>query len=89
METTLKHLDYMNELLMQRNWLGGEKFSLADIVAASHISVLDFLNDIPWHYSQPVKDWYSLIKSRPSFRAILNDYVQGFSPPAHYTDLDF
>jgi glutathione S-transferase len=84
-----KHLDYMTELLMKRNWLGGETFSLADIVAASHISVLDFLNDIPWQHSKEIKQWYSLVKSRPSFRGLLTDYVQGFNPPEHYTNLDF
>lgn len=84
-----KHLDYMAILLEQRNWLGGSHFSLADIAAASHISVLDFLNDMPWQYSKQVKEWYSLVKSRPSFRELLNDYVQGFNPPSHYNDLDF
>lgn len=84
-----QHLDYISSLLEQRKWLAGEDFSLADIVAASHLSVLDFLNDMPWQHSQYVKDWYSVIKSRPSFRPLLSDYAQAFNPPAHYTDLDF
>jgi glutathione S-transferase len=29
------------------------------------------------------------MKSRPSFRAILNDRVTGVTPPPHYVDLDF
>jgi glutathione S-transferase len=29
------------------------------------------------------------MKSRPSFRAILADRVNGMSPPPHYVDLDF
>ena len=84
-----KHLDYMTGLLEQRDWLGGDSFSMADIVAASHISVLDFLNDMPWQKSRVIKDWYSLVKSRPSFRDLITDYVQGFNPPPHYGDLDF
>lgn len=84
-----KHLDYIASLLEKRNCLGGDKFSMADVAAASHISVLDFLNDMPWSHSKIIKDWYSLIKSRPSFRELLGDYVQGFNPPPHYADLDF
>ena len=84
-----KHLDYITSLLEKRNYLGGDKFSMADIAAAAHISVLDFLNDMPWSHSKIIKDWYSLVKSRPSFRELLNDYVQGFNPPPHYADLDF
>ena len=84
-----KHLDYITSLLEKRNYLGGDKFSMADIAAAAHISVLDFLNDMLWSHSKIIKDWYSLVKSRPSFRELLNDYVQGFNPPPHYADLDF
>ncbi|MFZ0100626.1 MAG: glutathione S-transferase family protein, partial [Gemmobacter sp.] len=29
------------------------------------------------------------IKSRPSFRPLLADYVTGFPPPRHYVNLDF
>jgi glutathione S-transferase len=36
-----------------------------------------------------VKEWYSLIKCRPSFRELLEDSVQGFKAPTHYADPDF
>ncbi len=39
--------------------------------------------------SEPAKDWYARIKSRPSFRPLLQDQVPGVTPPAHYADLDF
>jgi glutathione S-transferase len=29
------------------------------------------------------------MKSRPSFRGLLNDRVAGMMPPTHYADLDF
>jgi glutathione S-transferase len=29
------------------------------------------------------------MKSRPSFRALLNDRVGGLKPPPHYADHDF
>jgi glutathione S-transferase len=47
--------------------------SLADIAAASHVSVLDYFGDAPWREYPASKLWYSKIKSRPSFRPLLQD----------------
>ncbi len=83
------HLDYLGWLAETRRWLAGSNISLADFSAASHISALDFLGEIDWKISPPVREWYARMKSRPSFRAILSDRIPGFEPPAHYADLDF
>jgi len=85
----LDHLDYINFLLKERSWIAGEKFSMADISAAAQISVLDFLGDVPWDRNEKVKHWYSLIKSRPSFRQFFSDFVAGFEPAKHYKVIDF
>jgi glutathione S-transferase len=83
------HLDYMGWLLEQRRWLAGDVMTLADFAAAAHFSALDYVSDVDWDRNAAVKDWYAKIKSRPAFRSILADHVPGFSPPAHYSDLDF
>lgn len=83
------HFDYIAYLVKHRKWLAGDNFSIADISAASQISVLDYLSEVPWEHSKEVKEWYALIKSRPSFRPLLNDNLPGFTPPKHYTNLDF
>lgn len=83
------HLDYISHLLSNRNWLASEYLTMADITAAAHLSCLDYLGDVDWDYSPGAKEWYALIKSRPSFRAILEDRITGFRPPVHYTDPDF
>jgi len=83
------HLDYIAYLADRRKWLGGERFSLADIAAAAHLSVADYFGDVPWQASEPAKDWYARVKSRPSFRPLLADYIPGAPPPRHYADLDF
>ncbi|NDF11196.1 MAG: glutathione S-transferase family protein [Proteobacteria bacterium] len=83
------HLDYIAHLVKKRRWLAGDAFSFADITAAAHISVIDYLGDISWSHSQAVKDWYALVKSRPSFRPLLQDRVTGFKPPEYYEDPDF
>lgn len=83
------HLDYIGELVESRNWLAGDEISLADMAAAAHVSCLDYLGDIPWEDYGQVKDWYVRVKSRPSFRPLLGDYISGMPPPKHYADLDF
>ena len=83
------HLEYIAWLADRRTWLGGEHFSLADITAASHISIVDYLGDVPWESHPEAKDWYARVKSRPSFRPLLADHLPGAPPPRHYADLDF
>jgi len=83
------HLAYMDYLLTSRNWLAGEYLTLADISAAAHISCMDYLGDVDWDEKERVREWYALIKSRPSFRELLDDRVKGITPPSHYADPDF
>ncbi len=83
------HLEYIGWLTERRRYLAGVSFSLADIAAASHLSALDYIGDVPWDAYPPAKDWYARIKSRPSFRPLLADQIPGAPPPTHYADLDF
>ena len=85
------HFDYLEWLLEKRNWVAGEKMSLADFSAAGHISALDYVGDIDWQSKPIIKEWYAKIKSRPAFRnaGLLTDLVPGFVPAGHYSDLDF
>lgn len=83
------HLDYIAWLADRRSWLAGDRISAADIMAAAHLSTVDYMGDVPWDEHGEAKVWYARIKSRPSFRAILADTVPGISPPPHYADLDF
>lgn len=83
------HLDYIGFLTEKRNWLAGDHFSLADIAAASHLAAIDYIGDIPWEEHEAAKDWYARIKSRPSFKPILEDRVPGLAPAKHYENVDF
>lgn len=83
------HLDYIGSLADHRSWLAGEDLSIADLAAAAHLSVIDYLGDIPWMDFPIAKAWYQRIKSRPSFRPLLSDQVRGMTPPSTYADLDF
>ncbi|EMD81846.1 glutathione S-transferase family protein [Pacificimonas flava] len=84
-----QHLDYIEYLLGERRWLAGGSFSLADISAAAHLSVADYLGGLSFDGYPDAKTWYSTIKSRPSVRRLLPDRMEGLSPPQHYDKLDF
>jgi glutathione S-transferase len=83
------HLDYIGWLFDRRSWLAGKELSWADLVAAAQLSSLDYLGDVPWSKHPKAKMWYMRIKSRPSFKCILQDTVVGISPAHHYHMLDF
>jgi glutathione S-transferase len=83
------HLAYISFLAERRRWLAGDHLSAADLVAAAHLSVVDYIGDVPWEEHPGAKDWFARIKSRPSFRPLLTDRVPGVQPPDHYADLDF
>lgn len=83
------HLKYIGYLISGRNWLAGDQLTYADLAAAAHFSIIDYLGDVPWEEDETAKHWYARIKSRPSFRALLSDRVAGMAPADHYDDLDF
>ena len=67
------HLNYISYLVDRRNWLAGDNLTIADLAASAHLSTIDYLGDVPWNDYPAARDWYSRIKSRPSFRPILED----------------
>ena len=83
------HMDYMDYLLDHRAWMAGGTLSLADIAAAAHLSVADYLGGIDWAGHETVKRWYAGFKSRPSFRPLLSERMEVITPPPHYEKPDF
>ena len=83
------HLSYIGWLVRTRDWLAGDRLSLADLAAAAHLSATDYLGEVPWNADEAAKNWYARVKSRPSFRAILADTLAGLPPAVSYADLDF
>ena len=82
------HLAYIGWLVRTRDWLAGDRLSLADLAAAAHLSTADYLGDVPWNADEAAKNWYARVKSRPSFRTILADTLAGLPTAKHYADLD-
>ena len=83
------HLAYIGWLVRTRDWLAGDSLTYADLSAAAHLSVADYLGDVPWDEDETAKNWYARIKSRPSFRALLAEALPGLPPSQTYADLDF
>jgi glutathione S-transferase len=83
------HLGYISFLSDQRRWLAGDEMSFGDLAAASHLSVMDYLGEVPWDDYPLAKSWYVRLKSRRSFQPLLVDRMPGLPPPIAYTDLDF
>ena len=89
MKGAIRHLDYTDYLLDHRQWLGGATLSLADLAAAAHISVADYLGGIDWKGHEQTARWYRGLKSRPSFRPLLSERMEKVPPTAHYDNVDF
>lgn len=82
------YLDYIDFLIDNRPWLAGATMSLADLAAAAQISVADYLGGIDWSQHEQTRGWYSVFKSRPSFRPLLSERMDVIQPPSHYADVN-
>ena len=83
------HLAYIGWLVRSRDWIAGDSLTYADLTAAAHLSAVDYLGDVPWDEDETARNWYARIKSRPSFRVLLNETLPGLPPSASYANLDF
>lgn len=82
-------LTLFNHLAGLRPFMAGRTLTLADLALAAHLSCFDYFNDVPWNLAPDLRDWYARMKSRPSFRSLLTDKIDGTRPAVHYADLDF
>lgn len=82
-------LTFFNHLAEMRPFMAGRALTLADLALAAHLSCFDYFNDVPWDLAPDLRDWYTRMKSRPAFRALLADTIEGTRPAPHYANLDF
>ncbi|MBU3992337.1 MAG: glutathione S-transferase family protein [Alphaproteobacteria bacterium] len=89
MKLAHEHLYYIDYLIDTRPWLAGATMSLADLAAAAQISVADYLGGLDWSGHEQAKSWYSVFKSRPSFRPLLAERMDVIQAPSHYADVNW
>lgn len=88
-ESLLAALEELGQMAESRGYLAGREVSIADLAYAAHISALDYYGEVPWESHPAIVEWYTRIKSRPSFRPLLSDRAPGQPPVTHYAELDF
>lgn len=84
-----EHLKYLNTILEKKGNLVSDKITCADLALAAQLSTVDYFGEINWDSWHKIKEWYLVVKSRPSFKPILEDRIPGFTPPKDYSNLDF
>jgi glutathione S-transferase len=75
-----RHLHYVAQLAEARGWLAGDRLSLADIAAAAHLSCADYLGEADWDAFPAAGAWFRRWTERESYRALIEDRVQGLPP---------
>lgn len=84
-----EYLKIIDEILERRNCIASDSLSIADFCAAAHISCVDYIGSISWSNLPNMKKWYHRIKSRRSFRPLLQDKIPFVNASKHYSMLDF
>ena len=57
-------------------------------LAHEHLYYIDYLGGLDWTGHEQARAWYSVFKSRPSFRPLLTERMEVIQPPAHYADVN-
>ncbi|MDZ5761216.1 glutathione S-transferase [Lyticum sinuosum] len=86
-----RHLIYIEYLLTNKDqlYISGDEVTIADYAATAQISVLDMINEIDWSEYRNLRNWYALMKSRPSTQWMLSCPVPTILRcPNWYTDPD-
>ena len=88
MQNLVFHIRYLEHLLKDKDFLVLDTITSCDFFAAANLSVLDYLGLLNLDYYPKLKVWYFKLKSRPSFKNILKDYIVGLTPHQNYKLLD-
>ena len=82
------HIQYLDYLLSDNDYLIGESITCSDFIAAANFSVLDYLGLLHFGNNKNMREWYQKVKSRPSFKNLLKDQIVGLSPHENYKSID-
>ena len=88
-QCAISPLDYIGYLIATRNWLAGDELTYADLAAAAHLSVVDYLGDVPWEENETAKHWYARINPGRPFARFCPTGFREKGPSEHHGNLDF
>lgn len=83
-EALRRHVGYVSQLAEGRGWLAGDRFTIADIAAAAHLSCADYLGAVAWSEHLHARLWYDRVQARPSFQTLAGDMLPGMPPAPGY-----
>lgn len=84
-------LKEISSYLNNNPWLGPSNFSICDITLSTAIACMDYLGEIAWNDPdlEALYTWYLKIKSRASFKSVLEQKCNGITAHANFAKLDF
>ena len=83
------HMQYFNYLIEDNDFFIDDNLSYVDLFYGASLTVLDYINELNFYNLEKLKNLYSIVKSRPSFKKILADRVVGVNPHPNYLKLDY
>ena len=85
------YLNMFEQMLHKDDYVGCHEFSFGDVAAGAHVSLLDYCGEMVWDTEKypRIYEWYSAVKSRPSFQKLLTDRIGTIIPSRTYANLDF
>ena len=83
------HMHYFNYLIKDNDFFIEDTLSYVDLFYGASLTVLDYINELNFYDLEKLKNLYSIVKSRPSFKKILADRVVGIIPHSNYLKLDY
>ena len=82
------HVDYFDYLLNNQDYLVTNNLTYLDLLASANFSILDYLGLLNFKNNKNIGEWYLKLKSRPSFKTLLNDQIVGLNPFEKYKLID-
>ncbi len=82
------HMQYFNYLIKEHDFFVDDNLSYVDLFYGASLTVLDYIDELNFFEFEKLKNLYSIVKSRPSFKKILADRIIGVNPHSDYLKLD-
>ena len=83
------HMQYFNYLIKENDFFIDDNLTYVDLFYGASLTVLDYIDELNFFEFEKLKNLYSIVKSRPSFKKILADRIIGVNPHSDYLKLDY